>query len=298
MDPAAARRAALADIGGIEQVKEDVRDGRSGAWLDTLLLDLRYACRGFAKAPGLTATIVITLALGIGANTAIFSVVHAMLLSPLPYRDADRLVFIWSDMTAVGYPRAPLSGPELKDLRDGSRTLSGVAAIWSNTTALTGDGHPEQLRIGLVTPDFFSVLGAEPALGRTFRPDDGGDNALHRDPSELGSVPTPLRRRRLDRRPHDPRRRSSGHRHRRDAARLPVAASARRRRARSPAGLDALLGHRARPARPAVPARDRPDASRRHAGGRARRGRRHRAPHQPHATPNTARSAARSTPWR
>jgi predicted permease len=174
LEPAAARRAALADIGGIEQVKENVRDGRSGAWLDALLLDLRYACRGFAKAPGLTATIVITLALGIGANTAIFSVVHAMLLSPLPYRDADRLVFIWSDMTAVGYPRAPLSGPELKDLRERGRTLSGVAAIWSNTTALTGEGHPEQLRIGYVTTDFFSVLGAEPALGRTFRTEDGG----------------------------------------------------------------------------------------------------------------------------
>jgi predicted permease len=181
MEAAAARRAALADIGGIEQVKEDVRDGRTGAWLDTLLLDLRYACRGFAKAPGLTATIVITLALGIGANTAIFSVVHAMLLSPLPYRDADRLVFIWSDMTAVGYPRAPLSGPELKDLREGTRTtLSGVAAIWSSTTALTGEGNPEQLRIGYVTPDFFSVLGAEPALGRTFRRDDDGDNVRHR----------------------------------------------------------------------------------------------------------------------
>jgi hypothetical protein len=136
MEPAAARRAALAAIGGVEQVKEHVRDGRTGAWLDTLLLDLRYACRGFAKAPGLTATIVITLALGIGANTAIFSVVHAMLLAPLPYRDADRLVFIWSDMTAVGYPRAPLSGPELKDLRErGSTTLNGVAAIWSNASA-------------------------------------------------------------------------------------------------------------------------------------------------------------------
>jgi predicted permease len=180
LDPTAARRAALADIGGIEQTKESVRDGRAGAWLDALLLDLRYACRGFAKAPGLTATIVITLALGIGANTAIFSVVHAMLLSPLPHRDADRLVFIWSDMTSVGYPRAPLSGPELQDLRDGCRTLSGVAAIWSNTTALTGEGNPEQLRIALVTPNFFSVLGAEPALGRTFRPDDAGDNALHR----------------------------------------------------------------------------------------------------------------------
>jgi predicted permease len=182
MEPASARRAALGAIGGgVEQLKEDIRDGRTGAWVDTLLLDLRYAARAFAKAPGLTVTIVITLALGIGANTAIFSVVHAMLLAPLPYRDADRLVFIWSDMTAVGYPRAPLSGPELKDLRERGSTLSGVAAIWANTVALTGDDHPEQLRIGYVTTDFFSVLGAEPALGRTFRPEDGG---IH-DPSAI-----------------------------------------------------------------------------------------------------------------
>jgi predicted permease len=79
--------------------------------------------------------------------------------------------------TDAGYPRAPLSGPELKDLRERATTCSSFAAIWSNTTALTGEGDPEQLRIGLVTADFFQVLGAEPALGRTFRPADAAPGA-------------------------------------------------------------------------------------------------------------------------
>jgi putative ABC transport system permease protein len=121
--------------------------------------------------------IVLTLALGIGANSAIFSVVHALLLAPLPYRDADRLDFIWSDMTDAGYPRAPLSGPELADLRARNTTHTGFGAIWSNTRTLTGEGDPEQLRVGLVTANFFDVLGAEAALGRTFRPEDGAPGA-------------------------------------------------------------------------------------------------------------------------
>jgi putative ABC transport system permease protein len=167
-----ALRAARLELGGIEQVKEEVRDGRAGAALDAAMLDARYAARTLAKSPGLTAVIVATLALGIGANSAIFSVVHTLLMAPLPYRDADRLVFIWSDMTDAGYPRAPLSGPELADLRTRSTTCSGFGAIWANTIALTGDREPEQLRIGLVTDNFFDVLGAAPALGRTFRADD------------------------------------------------------------------------------------------------------------------------------
>ena len=172
MYPPEARRAARAALDGVEPLKEEIRDGRAGASIDATLLDIRYAVRGLAKAPAFTAVIVLTLALGIGANSAIFSVVHALLLAPLPYRDADRLVFVWSDMTAAGYPRAPLSGPELADLRARSTTVASFGAIWANTTALTGEGDPEQLRIGLVTDNFFEVLGAEPALGRTFRPED------------------------------------------------------------------------------------------------------------------------------
>src|SRR5688572_19237579 len=107
MSPLAARRAAAAALGGpggALRVKEDVREGRIGAGLDSLLLDVRYAWRGLSTTAGLTAVMIATLALGIGANAAIFSVVRAMLIEPLPYRDSDRLVFVWLDQAAVGYP--------------------------------------------------------------------------------------------------------------------------------------------------------------------------------------------------
>jgi len=177
MDPAEARRAAAIEMGSVESVKEDVRSGRIGNGVDSTLQDVRYAWRGLKRSPGLMVVAVLTLALGIGANTAIFSVVNAMLIAPLPYHDSSRLVFVWSDMTEAGYPRGPLSGPELADLRERSTLFSGFGAIWANTVALTGDGDPEQLRIGLVTADFFSVLGADAALGRTFTPDDAVDTA-------------------------------------------------------------------------------------------------------------------------
>ena len=182
LEAADARRAALAALGGVEGVKYEVRRERVGARLDSLLLDLRHSARGLRRSPGLAAVITGTLALGIGANTAIFSVVHALLLAPLPFREPDRLLFVWSDMTAAGHPRAPLSGPELRDLRQGGRCCTGFAGIWSNTAALTGEGGPEQLRLGFVTADFFEVLGATPAHGRAFRP---GEDAAGAEPTLL-----------------------------------------------------------------------------------------------------------------
>ena len=181
MSPHAAERAALAALGGpggILHVKEQVREGRIGAGLDSLLLDLRYAWRGLWIARRLTTVIVITLALGIGANAAIFSVVRAMLLQPLPYRNADRLVYVWLDQTAIGYPRGPLSGPDVRNLREGSTTCAEFGAIWATgTVALTGNGDPEQLRSALVTANFFQVLGAESAIGRTFNAEDSAPGA-------------------------------------------------------------------------------------------------------------------------
>jgi putative ABC transport system permease protein len=178
MDPAAARRTARADIGNLTQVRDEVRGSRVGVGVETTLQDVRYAWRGLRRSPGFTAVTILTLALGIGANTAIFSVVRAMLLSPLPYRDSSRLVFVWSDMTSAGYPRAPLSAPELKDLRDRSTLFTSFGSIWATTGALTEEGDPEQLRVGLVSTNFFSaLLEADAFLGRTFAPEDETQSA-------------------------------------------------------------------------------------------------------------------------
>jgi hypothetical protein len=167
VDPATARRQALAEIGGFDRVKERVRDVRIGRLAEETLRDVGYAWRLLRRSPGFTAAAVLTLALGVGANTAIFSVVHGLLIAPLPYADPSRLVFVWADQATEGYPRAPLSGPELTDLDTRSTTFDGFGAIWATTAALTED-EPEQLRIGNVTHDYFSLLGAPTAIGRTF----------------------------------------------------------------------------------------------------------------------------------
>ena len=171
-----AHRAAVIELGGYEQVKERVRDIRIGNNVETTMGDVRYAWRGLWRSPAFAAVTILTLGLGIGCTTAIFSLVNALLLEDLPYRQPSQLVFVWQDLTTGGYPRAPLAGPEIKDLRERSRLFSGFGGIWSNTAVLTGD-DPEQLRIGLVTSDFFTVLGAQPALGRTFAPEDDAPTA-------------------------------------------------------------------------------------------------------------------------
>jgi predicted permease len=168
----AARRAVLVELGGVEPIKERVREVRMGRLVDETLRDVAYTWRGLRAAPGFTAAALATLALGVAATTAIVSVAHALLVQPLPFRDPERLVFVWADQTAEGYPRAPLSGPELKDLDDRASQFDGFGAIWATTAALTGENDPEQLRVGFVTTDYFSLLGAEAALGRTFQTDD------------------------------------------------------------------------------------------------------------------------------
>ena len=114
---------------------------------------------------------ILTLGLGIGATTAIFSLVNALLIEQLPFRDPGRLVFVWHVLTTGGYGRAPLAAAEIHDLRSRATLFTGFGGIWANTTVLTGD-EPEQIRIGLVTADFFSLLGATPAHGRTFVAED------------------------------------------------------------------------------------------------------------------------------
>ena len=139
----------------------------------SLRLDLHYAARQLAGSPGFTAVAVLTLALGIGATTAIFSVVDAVLLTPLPYGDPDRLVLVWNRMDKTDFPKAPVAAPDIVDYRTETTLFAGFAAM-NNVAelALTGSGEPEQIKVGGVTGNFFDVLGVAPALGRTLTAED------------------------------------------------------------------------------------------------------------------------------
>jgi predicted permease len=136
--------------------------------MDVILADLRHALRLMRKAPAFTAVAVGTLALGIGANTAIFSAVDALLIRPLPYADPDRLVMVWEDDALAGYRRNTPAPGNYNEWARLNRTLSGMAATRGATWSITGDGAPEQVTGRLVTPNFFSVLGVQPIVGRTF----------------------------------------------------------------------------------------------------------------------------------
>jgi predicted permease len=145
--------------------------------IDALWQDVRFACRSLVRRPGFAAVAILTFALGIGANTAIFSIVNAALIQPLPYKDSGQLGFVWGDLTTSGYPRGPLSGPELADLRRYCTLFTSFAGIWQNSLVVTGEGDPAQLRIGWVTSNFFTTLGVNAAIGRTFEATDEGQNA-------------------------------------------------------------------------------------------------------------------------
>jgi putative ABC transport system permease protein len=145
--------------------------------------DVRYTLRGMRGQPGFVTVAVLTLALGIGVNTAIFSLVHAVLLRPLPYRDPATLVSVWNRWT--GAQQGGLSDPEYLDYAERSRSLSIGAATTASTNVAGGAGDPERLGGAFVTANSFDVLGVQPALGRTFRPEEdargGGGVALISD---------------------------------------------------------------------------------------------------------------------
>jgi predicted permease len=138
----------------------------------TTLQDLRFAWRGFRTSPGFTSIGVVTLALGIGANSAIFSVVNALIVRPLPYPNANRLVRITADFTAVNATDAGLSAAELADYRDTSGLFDGVAGVWAINANLTEIDEPERVEVLLASPTYFDILEARPQLGRLFGPQD------------------------------------------------------------------------------------------------------------------------------
>ena len=174
-----ARRAARLEFEGLDQVKEKVRDGLVGVTVQTFLQDVRYAWRGLIRRPSFALIALLTLALGIGVNTAVFSVFYNVLLRPLPYGNPEQLVLIWASFREAGPARAPVSGTILREIERRNRSLSGVAGIWVGTGTFTGE-KPEQVKVAQVTPNFFDVLGVRAAHGRTFTKDEeaGGRAAI------------------------------------------------------------------------------------------------------------------------
>ena len=142
--------------------------------MNTLLQDIRYALRQLRKTPGFTAVAVLTLALGIGANTTIFSVVNAVLLKPLPYLEPDRLVMIWEQNPHRGWFENIVSGANFLDWKKQNHVFADIAAFESNSFNLTGDAKPEVAAGERVTSNLFSVLGVQPLRGRLFLPEEEG----------------------------------------------------------------------------------------------------------------------------
>jgi putative ABC transport system permease protein len=170
MGPEEARNAARKAFGGVEQAKEQSRDARGVRWIEDLWQDLRYAARMLLKNPGFTATAILTLALGIGANTAIFSVVNALLLRPLPYRRPEQLVKVFQARPdpAKGMLPSIWSYLRFEILRDQNHSFAAVAGFKQSPYNLTGTDAPERLQVEMVTASYFTLLGVEAVVGRTF----------------------------------------------------------------------------------------------------------------------------------
>jgi putative ABC transport system permease protein len=166
MAPEDARQAASRKFGGVVQVKEAYRDRLSLAAVETAFQDLRYGLRMLRRNPGFTFVAVLTLALGIGANTAIFSVVNAVLLRSLPYREPDRLVMLSYYRAREGARFA--TGSWYLDWRDQAKAFEQIASYRFGTADLTGSGEPERLSAAFISSNLFATLGVDPALGRAF----------------------------------------------------------------------------------------------------------------------------------
>ena len=165
-----ARRAALKAMGGIMQIQEECRDMRRTNFIENLKQDVRYAARILAKTPGFTVVMVLTLALSIGATSAIVSVVNGVLLRPLPYRDPNRLVRIFT--SSQGYPKFPINPNDFRDFRARLHSFESFAAYVHNDLQLAGTGQAVRLSGFQVTAGFFHVLGWKPAMGREFDRND------------------------------------------------------------------------------------------------------------------------------
>jgi hypothetical protein len=172
-----ARRRARLEFGGLEQVKDDAREARVADRFERLLRGFRHAARSLTKSPGFASVAISTLALGIGANTVMFSLLYQIVLRDLPVKDPARLVIFHSEGVNPGMDRnegrhLSFSYPKFRDFRDHCEVFSGVAARFATPGSLQYRGASEKIDVELVTGNYFDVLGVGPAAGRVFTPED------------------------------------------------------------------------------------------------------------------------------
>ena len=183
MPPQAARLAAMQAFGDVDAIETECRKSAGRAvrartrrmTMNELKQDLQYGFRALRRSPGFAFAAILTLALGIGANTAVFSMIRGVLLRPLPYRDGEQLVFLKQPATLAGVPDAGFSVKEVEDFRAANRSIQGLAEYHSMPFILLGRGEPRRVQSGVVSANFFDLMGVRPFLGRTFR---SGEDAL------------------------------------------------------------------------------------------------------------------------
>ena len=175
MDPREARHAAFRSLGGVEQVKEECRNARRVNWIHDLGQDVCFGLRMLRKSPGFTAVAILTLALGIGANTVIFSAVYAVLLKPLPFKGSDRLVFILKKNPPRGWTRNPISPAEILAWRNESGAFEDIAAYTQRTCVLTGGREAEEDPCEVISSNLFPLLAVAPIRGRPFSAEEDKD---------------------------------------------------------------------------------------------------------------------------
>ena len=173
MDGEEARYAARRQLGNTTWLKETSREMRTFAWLERFWQDLHYAARLLGSKPAFTAVIVVTLATGIGANSAVFSVVNSVLLEPLPYRQENRLVMVWETNARTGHDHNVVSPANFLYWQDHNTVFDQMAAFYDDTSTLTGEGEPEQIPSQGISTNLFPLLGISPILGRDFSTEEG-----------------------------------------------------------------------------------------------------------------------------
>jgi predicted permease len=168
VSPEEARRAAMHEVGGVEYMKDQVRDERPGMLIENAGRDLRYGLRQLRRSPGFAAVAILTIALGTGATSAIFSVINAVALKPLPYPQSDCLVFITSQFTRLNFDKFWVSPPEYLELRERSKSYTDIAAYTSAAVNVSDGTRPERVNALVVSHNMFDVLGVRPRLGTPF----------------------------------------------------------------------------------------------------------------------------------